>query len=121
MSGDDNPPAEVLERRRQWFERYMRQLAEKSVVEPAKRGHRYACPCCLFRTLRERGGFQICKVCFWEDDGQDDQDADVVRGGPNGALSLTAARSNFTTLGACEERFKDKVRPPLPEEMPPPG
>jgi hypothetical protein len=26
-------------------------------------------------------------VCFWEDDGQDDHDADLVRGGPNGALS----------------------------------
>jgi hypothetical protein len=42
-------------------------------------------------TLNERGGWEICAVCFWEDDGQDDHDADNVRGGPNGALSLTQA------------------------------
>ena len=53
------------------------------------------CPCCGCKTLRERGGFQICQVCFWEDDGQDDHDADVVRGGPNGRLSLTQARANY--------------------------
>ena len=37
----------------------------------------------------------MCDVCCWEDDGQDDHDADVVRGGPNGNLSLTQARQNF--------------------------
>ncbi|WP_268249705.1 CPCC family cysteine-rich protein [Streptomyces anandii] len=40
-------------------------------------------------------GWQICPVCFWEDDGQDDHDADRVRGGPNGRLSLPEARRNF--------------------------
>ncbi|WP_326608352.1 hypothetical protein OG930_04775 [Streptomyces sp. NBC_01799] len=28
----------------------------------------------------------MCPVCFWEDDGQGDHDADRVRGGPNGRL-----------------------------------
>ena len=46
-------------------------------------------------TLAERGGFEICPVCFWEDDGQDDPDADLVMGGPNGRLSRTQARHNF--------------------------
>ncbi|WP_414630127.1 CPCC family cysteine-rich protein, partial [Burkholderia multivorans] len=23
------------------------------------------CPCCRSKTLRERGGFEICSVCFW--------------------------------------------------------
>lgn len=27
------------------------------------------CPCCGYRTLRERGDYEICKICFWEDDG----------------------------------------------------
>ncbi|HDV6321953.1 TPA: hypothetical protein RJR38_003806 [Burkholderia multivorans] len=31
------------------------------------------CPCCRSKTLRERGGFEICSVCFWQDDGQDDE------------------------------------------------
>jgi hypothetical protein len=37
----------------------------------------------------------MCPVCWWEDDGQDDRDADEVRGGPNGVLSLTQARANY--------------------------
>ncbi|HEX4831038.1 MAG TPA: CPCC family cysteine-rich protein [Trebonia sp.] len=74
----------------------------------------YACPCCGFITLPERGGFEICPVCFWEDDGQDDHDVDVVRGGPNGRLSLTAARANFRALGASDERSRRFTRDPLP-------
>lgn len=31
-----------------------------------------------------RGGYEICPVCFWEDDGQGDQDADAVPRGPPG-------------------------------------
>jgi hypothetical protein len=28
--------------------------------------------------MRRRGGWDICPVCFWEDDGQDDPHADEV-------------------------------------------
>ncbi|MFE1312539.1 CPCC family cysteine-rich protein [Streptomyces sp. NPDC058755] len=76
------------------------------------------CPCCGFLTLDERGCFEICPVCFWEDDGQDDDDADRVRGGPNGRLSLTEARRNFRALGASDERRTKFVRAPLPNEVP---
>ena len=62
----------------------------------------HRCPCCGFRTLGERGGYEICSVCFWEDDGQDEHDADEVRGGPNGDLSLTQARQNFREFGASD-------------------
>ncbi|MFI8189745.1 CPCC family cysteine-rich protein [Streptomyces sp. NPDC085946] len=31
----------------------------------------YPCPCCGFLALGERSTFEICSVCFWEDDGQD--------------------------------------------------
>ncbi|MBV9241580.1 MAG: hypothetical protein JO314_06190 [Acidobacteria bacterium] len=55
-------------------------------------GQPYACPCCGEHTLYERGGDEICRICKWEDDGQDDHDADNVRGGPNESLSLTEAR-----------------------------
>jgi len=59
------------------------------------RSARFDCPCCGYRTLADHAGFDICILCWWEDDGQSDTDADEVRGGPNGALSLTAARKNF--------------------------
>jgi hypothetical protein len=74
------------------------------------------CPCCGYKTLLERAGDEICAVCFWHDDGQDDRDADVVRGGPNYELSLTQARSNFKTFGACCADNVAHVRPPLDNE-----
>ena len=84
---------------------------------PAAEGP-YGCPCCGFITLTERSAFEICPVCFWEDDGQDNHDAELVRGGPNSALSLAAARANFQAMGACDERCTHFVRPPLPSELP---
>jgi hypothetical protein len=86
-------------------------------VEGSAAGGPYACPCCGFITLAERGGYEICPVCFWEDDGQDDHDADLVRGGPNRKLSLAVARANFQAIGACDERCTCFVRKPLPEEL----
>lgn len=74
------------------------------------------CPCCRARTLPVGCDFEICPVCYWEDDGQGDEDADEVRGGPNGELSLTAARENYTMFGASDRRFLALVREPREEE-----
>lgn len=89
----------------------------KNAYAPAADAPAYRCPCCCFVTLRERGGYEICPVCFWEDDGQDDHDADEVRGGPNARLSLTAARDNFARHGASDPKHVKHVRPPTPQEM----
>jgi len=78
----------------------------------------YCCPCCGFITLAERGAYEICQVCFWEDDGQDEHDADEIRGGPNRRLSLREARRSFQEIGACDERSTRSVRAPLPHEHP---
>src|SRR6476659_10267184 len=56
---------------------------------------RYRCPCCGYPTLVGRNHFDICELCKWEDDGQDDPHADEVWGGPNYLYSLTQARHNF--------------------------
>lgn len=69
------------------------------------------------QTLHERNACEICPVCFWEDDGQDDGDADLIRGGPNGPLSLTQARKNYRDLGACQVELRDQVRPPRLSEL----
>jgi hypothetical protein len=34
------------------------------------------CPCFGRKKLSKLTAFEICEVCFWEDDGQDDGDAD---------------------------------------------
>ena len=62
---------------------------------------RFPCPCCEYLTLDERGQYDICPVCFWEDDPiqADDEDYD---GGAN-RLSLRQARVNVQTYGACAE------------------
>ncbi|WP_454322866.1 CPCC family cysteine-rich protein [Streptomyces ambofaciens] len=54
-----------------------------------------ACPCCFQRASEERATFEICPECGWEDDGQDDVGAHVVRGGPNGWLSLAQVRLDY--------------------------
>jgi hypothetical protein len=56
---------------------------------------RIPCPCCGYPTLSERGAYEICELCNWEDDGQVDDEADQVMGGPNGPYSLREARCNF--------------------------
>jgi len=70
-------------------------MAPVQNVTLGRDGGPYLCPCCGFLTLPERGGYDIYPVCFWEDDGQDDHDADEVRGGPNHTLSLKEARANY--------------------------
>ena len=75
------------------------------------------CPCCKYKTIIARGHDEICKVCFWQDDGQDDADAVKVMGGPNGDLSLTQGRKNFERMGASVAKFLPHVRPPTPAEM----
>jgi hypothetical protein len=80
---------------------------------------RYPCPCCGFLTLPEpaSGTYNICTVCFWEDDPTQLRDPDYW-GGAN-RLSLNDARENFWTIGAgCPEDVRH-VRPPAPYEYPP--
>ncbi|UVC07245.1 hypothetical protein IHQ71_18745 [Rhizobium sp. TH2] len=55
----------------------------------------HPCPCCKLPTLEWRNAFDVCVVCFWEDDSQDDPHADEVWHGPNEDYSLTRARENF--------------------------
>lgn len=60
-----------------------------------KKLNRVTCPCCGYPTLEARGNYDICELCNWEDDGQDDEDSSKVLGGPNGDYSLDEARQNF--------------------------
>jgi hypothetical protein len=54
-----------------------------------------ACPCCGYRTIENRNESDICMVCWWEDDGQDNKKGALHSfGGPN-EVSLLQARLNF--------------------------
>jgi hypothetical protein len=66
--------------------------------------------------LRSPGAFETCPVCFWQDDGQGNIDADDVRDGPNGQISLTRARENYAEFGACHYAHRQSVRTPREDE-----
>ena len=38
-------------------------------------GYVFRCPCCGYRTLDAPDAMKLCPVCWWEDDGQEDEDA----------------------------------------------
>ena len=59
----------------------------------------------------------LCPVCWWEDDGQEDEDAEVVRMTVNGDLSLKEARRFFAACGAAHPRFLPYVRRPQVTEQ----
>lgn len=63
------------------------------------------CPCCGYLTIEERGNFEICKVCFWEDDGSD---AAARFSGPN-RMTLQEARESFAALGAVSSSAASHV------------
>ena len=77
---------------------------------------KYKCPCCGFYTFDEEpnGNYDICPVCFWEDDPQ--LEDNKYEGGAN-RVSLVQARHNFLSFGACEEEMKKHVRKPKEDEL----
>mgnify|MGYP002085321971 CR=1 FL=1 len=78
----------------------------------------YPCPCCGFLTKSDdqSGTFEICPVCFWEDDNVQFNNIDFD-GGAN-EESLKEARQNFKEFGASSQKSLKYVRPPLPDEIP---
>lgn len=76
---------------------------------------RFPCPCCGHLTLHDQpGSYDICHVCFWEEDGVQLRWPDYA-GGAN-RPSLIDSQANFVRYGAMEERFTGNVRPPAPDE-----
>lgn len=80
---------------RHWFEFYVQELESSLQIVHKTFDNHYLCPCCYYPTLKRRVDFDICPLCNWEDDGQDNHNADKVLGGCNSNYSLTEARSNF--------------------------
>ena len=79
-----------------WLQYYIEEFKSAPGKTSFKKFGRYfLCPCCYLPTLKSRQDYNICVLCDWEDDGQDDHNADKVLGGPNRDYSLTEARQNF--------------------------
>lgn len=91
-------------------------LTHGSVLDVSGAALRHACPCCGHLTLDEEppGTYDICPVCCWEDDPVQYKDVDY-EGGAN-QVSLRTARRNYIEHGVSEDRFRNLVRGPRPEE-----
>jgi hypothetical protein len=74
-----------------------------------KRRAKFTCPCCGYKTFsRSPGYYEICHVCFWEDDPVqllnpwDHPGANKV--------SLQQAQKNYADFGVSEAKFKSYVK-----------
>ena len=66
------------------------------------------CPCCGYKTLDSIREYDICPICFWEDDPIQYDEPDY-EGGAN-HVSLKDAQKNFIKFGACDIKMIDNVR-----------
>ena len=73
------------------------------------------CPCCGYKTLGRRGDYEICPICFWEDDIGQEKDPGSI-GGAN-KVSLREAQRNFMKFGACDKESIKYVRKPLKTDV----
>lgn len=64
-----------------------------------------SCPVCGYLTLDERDSFDICAICFWEDDGIDDFEVNKDSG------------PNHMTLNEGREIFQEAKRKLLTENV----
>jgi hypothetical protein len=105
--------AENDEKKISWFNWYCEQL-ESGIFKPEEPGYYFTCPCCGYPTLGERGTYEICEICNWEDDGQDSHNSEKILSGPNKNYSLSECRENFekhhTMYRSEDEKFKSKPR-----------
>ena len=69
----------------------------------------YTCQCCGYKTLAEgsKDSYEICKICFWEDDYVMNENTDYW-GGANG-VCLRQAQRNFLRFGVSEKNYLNRV------------
>jgi hypothetical protein len=77
---------------------------------------KFTCYCCGYKTLTEAPAeYDICPVCYWEDDGKGFLGKDTPSS-VNQGLRLSEAQANYKKFGAASPNHKDDVRPPRDDE-----
>lgn len=71
----------------------------------------HPCPCCGYKTLPGRGDYDLCPVCWWEDEGVQPWEYS----GPN-AVTLVEAQQEYLSEGRPYRQRPGKVRPPKGRE-----
>jgi len=81
-------------RKLNWLYTYLEGIEQQAGALASKALATHNCPCCGYPTLDARGDNEICELCGWEDDGQDDTHAHESWG-TNSDYTLAEARDNF--------------------------
>ncbi|MBH9577268.1 CPCC family cysteine-rich protein [Inhella proteolytica] len=69
------------------------------------------CDCCDYFTIPSGHDYEICPVCFWEQDWCGVAEPEEPSGANHG-LTLRQGRENFAKNGACSAEFQDRVLAP---------
>lgn len=85
-------------------------------MEGCKMLNKRECYCCGYKTLDSNSRYDVCPVCFWEDDAVQNANPDYF-GGAN-EMSLNEAKKNFDLFGAVDIHFLSEVRNPYLSEFP---
>lgn len=85
--------ARSFHERRSWFDRYHEESLAGMREPLPYLSELYTCPCCGYPMLSERESYEICLLCWWEDEFEDDPHLDRVSG-PN-HITLREGRANF--------------------------
>ncbi len=88
-----------------------------SVDKFNKQSSKYPCPCCGYLVFSEpSGSYQICPICFWEDEYYQLQSPEIADGANHG-VSLVEGQENFIRYGACSKNCLKYVRKPVASDL----
>lgn len=65
----------------------------------------FACPCCLYKTIKTFGQYEICPVCFWENDGN----IVAERYSSANHMTLLEGRNNFEIYGYSSNCYASSI------------
>lgn len=79
---------------------------------------KYTCPCCGYHTFKEplEGYYNICDICYWIDDMEQQKNPTNVNGANE--LSLQESIYNFIKYGVGDIKYKNYIRKALDNEVP---
>ena len=88
-----------------YLEKEILRIKNKKVIVKGEIEILEKCPCCGYRTLDKKCDWDICNVCFWEDDCTTDLDK---VSGPN-HITLREGKENFLKIGACDKKSLENI------------
>lgn len=88
-----------------YLEKEIQKLKNKEIIVEGVVEELEKCPCCDYRTLDKKCDWEICKVCFWEDDCT--LNLDEISGANH--ITLREGKENFLKFGACDKKSIELV------------